>query len=50
MYKHFPTKDELLVASLEEFIARAKVIPDKRLAWEKWVSQLAHRTGATLAL
>jgi len=28
MYKHFPTKDELLVASLEEFIARANVIPD----------------------
>ena len=43
MYKHFPTKDDLLAASLEEFIARASVIPDHSLDWEKWVEQLARR-------
>lgn len=43
MYKHFPTKDELLAASFEEFIARANVIPDERLAWDKWTNELAHR-------
>jgi AcrR family transcriptional regulator len=43
MYKHFPTKDDLLAASLEEFIARANVIPDHSLPWEQWVEQLARR-------
>ena len=41
MYKHFPTKDDLLTASLEEFIARANVVPDSTLPWEKWVEQAA---------
>ncbi|MEE4146192.1 MAG: TetR family transcriptional regulator [Halieaceae bacterium] len=41
MYKHFPTKDDLLAASLEEFIARARVIPDAALPWEQWVEHAA---------
>jgi AcrR family transcriptional regulator len=41
MYRHFPTKDDLLAASLEEFIARAEVIPDDRLHWEEWVERVA---------
>ncbi len=41
MYKHFPTKDDLLAASLEEFIARANVVPDTSLPWEQWVERVA---------
>lgn len=41
MYKHFPTKDDLLAASLEAFIARASVVPDDTLPWERWVEQAA---------
>jgi len=41
MYKHFPTKDDLLAASLEEFIARANVVPDTTLPWEQWVEHAA---------
>ena len=41
MYKHFPTKDDLLAASLEEFIARANVVPDDTLPWEQWVEGAA---------
>lgn len=41
MYKHFPTKDDLLAASLEEFIARANVVPDNTLPWEQWVEGAA---------
>jgi AcrR family transcriptional regulator len=41
MYNHFPTKDDLLAASLEEFIARANVVPDTALPWEQWVEHAA---------
>ena len=41
MYRHFPTKDDLLAASLEAFIARARVVPDAGLPWEQWVEQAA---------
>ena len=41
MYKHFPTKDDLLAASLEEFIARADVVPDDSLQWEEWLERAA---------
>ncbi len=41
MYKHFPTKDDLLAASLEEFIARADVVPPADLPWEDWVERAA---------
>jgi len=41
MYKHFPTKDDLLAASLEEFIARADVVPQDDLPWEEWVERAA---------
>ena len=36
-----PTKDDLLAASLEAFIARARVVPDAGLPWEQWVEQAA---------
>ncbi|MCB1700548.1 MAG: TetR family transcriptional regulator [Halioglobus sp.] len=41
MYKHFPAKDDLLAASLEEFISRANVVPDAGLPWEQWVGRVA---------
>jgi len=41
IYKHFGSKDELLKAVLDEFIARADVIPPARLPWPEWVGQLA---------
>ena len=40
MYKHFPNKEELLVASLDAFISRADVIPDESLPWDDWVRQV----------
>lgn len=43
VYKHFPNKDELLKAALDEFIARARVIPDSTLPWDEWIEQMAHR-------
>ncbi|MEH6550279.1 MAG: TetR family transcriptional regulator [Pseudomonadales bacterium] len=48
MYKHFSNKDELLAASLDEFIARANVVPEQSLDWPEWVQQLAR--GMYLAL
>lgn len=41
VYKHFPAKDDLLAAALEEFIARANVIPDNSLRWDRWVERAA---------
>lgn len=41
VYKHFPAKDDLLAAALEEFIVRANVVPDDSLHWEQWSQQLA---------
>jgi len=41
VYKHFPAKDDLLAAALEEFIARAGVIPDNNLPWDRWVEEAA---------
>lgn len=43
MYKHFATKDELLAAAFEAFIARANVIPDNAMPWEQWVEHVARR-------
>lgn len=41
IYKHFGSKDELLKAVLDEFIARADVVPPAQLTWPDWVAQLA---------
>ncbi len=41
VYKHFPAKEDLLAAALEEFITRANVIPEDDLQWDRWVNQLA---------
>lgn len=41
MYKHFPNKEELLVAALDAFIAQADVLPDSALPWDEWVEQVA---------
>lgn len=43
MYKHFPGKEELLAAALDEFILRADVVPDPELHWEQWVDEVARR-------
>lgn len=41
MYKHFRNKEELLVETLDAFIAQADVYPDEDLPWDQWVEQLA---------
>jgi TetR/AcrR family tetracycline transcriptional repressor len=41
MYKHFANKDELLKAVLDEFIARADILPADELPWDQWVSFVA---------
>lgn len=48
MYKHFPNKEALLAATLEEVIARADVFPDESLPWDEWVTHVAR--GMYLAL
>jgi AcrR family transcriptional regulator len=43
LYKHFNSKEELLSFTLEAFIARANVIPDKDLPWEEWVYHVGRK-------
>lgn len=40
MYKHFPNKEALLTAALDAFIARADVLPHKRLPWDQWIAHV----------
>lgn len=49
MYKHFANKDELLVATLDAFIARADVIPGDDLEWDPWLEYVARRMYNALA-
>lgn len=41
IYKHFPNKQALLRATLDEFIARADVMPPDELCWDDWVQHMA---------
>ncbi|NRB37922.1 MAG: TetR family transcriptional regulator [Pseudomonadales bacterium] len=41
MYKHFPNKDALLAATLDEVIKRADVYPDDELDWPQWIEHVA---------
>ncbi|CAH0990215.1 Tetracycline repressor protein class A from transposon 1721 [Sinobacterium norvegicum] len=41
MYKHFPNKEQLLAATLDEVIRRADVFPAAELSWQEWVDQVA---------
>ncbi|MCG8312585.1 MAG: TetR family transcriptional regulator [Pseudomonadales bacterium] len=41
IYKHFANKEELLKAVLDEFIARAEVLPTKELTWDAWLDHVA---------
>lgn len=41
IYKHFANKEELLKAVLDEFIARAKVLPTAELGWDQWLDHVA---------
>lgn len=41
IYKHFANKDELLKAVLDEFIARADVLPEQALNWQDWLEYVA---------
>ena len=41
MYKLFANKEELLKAVLDEFIARAEVLPKEVLPWDLWVDHVA---------
>lgn len=43
MYKHFPGKEQLLAATLDEFIARANVIAEDDMAWDEWVQEVGGR-------
>jgi AcrR family transcriptional regulator len=48
-YKHFASKDELLVAALDTFIARADVLPAADLPWAQWLEQVALRMYRALS-
>ena len=41
MYKHFPNKEALLIATLDEVIKRADVYPAMDTPWEQWIEQVA---------
>lgn len=49
MYKHFPNKRELLVATLDAFIADADVLPAQDLPWQSWFEHVARHMYAALA-
>lgn len=48
-YKHFPSKEALLVAALDTFIARAEVLPATDLPWAQWLEQVALRMYRALS-
>lgn len=48
IYKHFTNKEELLKAVLDEFIARADVLPKDELDWEAWLTHVALKMNSTL--
>jgi TetR/AcrR family tetracycline transcriptional repressor len=49
MYKHFANKDELLVSALDEFIARAEVLPRGELPWDQYLDYVARAMYQALA-
>lgn len=49
MYKHFPNKEELLVATLDAFIADAAVLPETDMPWQAWFDHVARRMHDALA-
>lgn len=40
-YRHFTNRDALLIAALDEFIARADVVPEGELPWDDWIAAVA---------
>jgi AcrR family transcriptional regulator len=44
IYKHFESKDDLLCALLENFIANADVLPKTPLSWDRWL----HHVGKAM--
>lgn len=48
MYKHFPNKEALLAATLDEVIKRADVYPDQSLPWPQWIEHIARGMYAAL--
>ncbi len=48
IYKHFTNKDELLKVALDEFIARADVLPEHDLPWDEWVCYVGKGMYTTL--
>ena len=48
MYKHFPNKNALLSATLDELIKRADVYPDTDLPWPQWIEHIARGMYAAL--
>ena len=48
-YKHFASKEELLEAALDTFIARAEVLPTEELPWAQWLEQVALRMYRALS-
>lgn len=43
LYKYFPAKEDLLAAALDEFIARAQVIPVQQLSWDCWLEAVGRK-------
>ncbi len=49
IYKHFPNKEALLRETLDEFILRANVIPNKELPLDQWITHVAHAMFSALS-
>ncbi|MGJ8686144.1 MAG: hypothetical protein ACSHWQ_01605, partial [Spongiibacteraceae bacterium] len=40
---YFPAKENLLAAALDEFIARAQVLPAQELSWDRWLEAVGRK-------
>lgn len=49
IYRHFKSKDALMAALLDEFIASAEVLPEQELAWDDWMRHVGGRIASVLS-
>ena len=49
IYKHFPNKESILSAALDEFIFRAEVLPDQDMPWDDWLTYVATKMYEALS-
>lgn len=49
IYRHFQSKDALMAALLDEFIANADLLPAKELEWDAWMRHVGGGIAAALS-